>query len=84
MKSLRSIQILLLILLFPGSVLLSQENIYWGNAVPDGWNGSWPEKYMTACEKSKFTHTANNQDILEYFAMLQWNSEYVHVFDEVI
>lgn len=81
MKSLRSIQILLLILLFPGSVLLSQEDIYWGNAVPDGWNGSWPEKYMTACEKSEFTHTANNQDILEYFAMLQWNSEYVHVFD---
>ena len=58
----------------------SQNEILWGNAVPDNWNGEWPAKYQTASEKSGFTHTANNQDILEYFAMLRWNSENVHVF----
>jgi len=58
----------------------SQKNILWGNAVPKNWNGKWKSKYLTASEKTGFEHTANNQDILEYFAMLKWNSENVHIF----
>jgi zinc carboxypeptidase len=64
-----------------GSFAHAQQDIYWGNEVPENWNGDWPEKYQTACEKAGFAHTATNQDILDYFAMLKWNSENVHVFD---
>ena len=66
------------------STLFAQDDILWGDAVPEGWNGDWPDKYLTACEKSGFTYTANNQDILEYFEMLMWNNEYVSVFDMFI
>jgi len=81
MKSLPVVLLMSLLFLFPGSVLISQDEIYWGNSVPEGWNGDWSEKLMTACEKSEFRHSATNQDILEYFVMLQWNSEHVHIFD---
>jgi hypothetical protein len=54
--------------------------MYWGNSLPEKWNGTWPAELLTACEKSGFTHSENNQDILEYFAMLKWKSECVHVF----
>jgi dipeptidyl-peptidase-4 len=56
-------------------------DIYWGNAVPKNWNGKWDEKLRTASEKANFAHTATNQDILEYFAMLKWNSENVYIFN---
>lgn len=81
MKSLKAIFILLVLVSFHANLVLAQDNIYLGNTVPEGWNGSWPEKFTTACEKSGFEYTASNDDILEYFAMLKWNSEYVHVFD---
>lgn len=80
----RTFVLVSLFFLLPGSTLLCQDNMYWGDSVPGKWNGIWPEKYLTACEKSDFKHTATNQDILEYFAMIQWNSEYVHVFDMFI
>ena len=61
--------------------LLSQDKMWWGYNMPENWNGTWSEELQTAAEKSNFTHTANNNDILEYFAMLQWHSEYVHIFN---
>ncbi len=70
----------LLLLLAVNISLLSQSPMYWGYNLPENWNGTWPEELQTAAEKSDFTHTATNNDILEYFAMLQWRSEYVHVF----
>ena len=74
--------VLILFLLLAASItLIAQDNILWGEALPDKWNGEWPEKLLTAGEKSGFTHTAANQDILEYFSMLAWNSEYVYIFD---
>ena len=83
MSFLKFIQFILLFTLLP--VLSSaQEDILWGHEVPEGWNGEWPEKFLTASEKSDFTHTSTNQDILDYFAMLKWNSEYVHVFNMYI
>lgn len=63
------------------SIALARQDIYWGNQVPENWNGDWPEKFRTSSEKAGFSQTATNQDILEFFAMLKWNSENVHIFD---
>ena len=60
------------------------QQIYWGDQVPENWNGDWPEELLTASERSGFTHTATNNDILEYFAKLRWESEYVHIFNMFI
>lgn len=54
--------------------------IYWGSEVPEGWNGTWPEKFLTVAEKYNFKKTSFHRDILEYFAALKWNSENVHIF----
>ena len=29
------------------SVAAAQQKIYWGNEVPDGWNGEWPAQFQT-------------------------------------
>ncbi len=79
MKLLRIINVFFIIIMLP-AISLAQDDILWGNTVPEGWNGEWPEEYLTASEKADFNHTATNQDILEYFAMLKQNSEHVHVF----
>ena len=63
---------------------MAQEKIYWGNEVPERWNGNWSEALKTACEKENFTHTATWQDILDYFSMLTWKSENVHVFNAFV
>ncbi len=70
----------LALLLFISLSLSAREKMWWGYNMPENWNGIWPEELQTAAEKSNFTRTACNNDILEYFAMLQWRSEYVHVF----
>ena len=70
-----------LFIISQGYLATAQNDILWGNALPENWNGTWPEKLMTPCEKSGFTYTSDNDDILNYFAMLRWNSEYVYVFD---
>ena len=62
----------------------SQDRMLWGNAVPENWTGNWPDEFRTASERSAFTTTANNADILEYFSLLMWHSEYVHVFNMFI
>lgn len=79
MKLLKIIRLFLLLFLFTASTF-AQDDILWGHTVPEGWNGEWPGEFLTAGEKSGFTHTLTNQDILDYFAMLVWNSEHVHVF----
>jgi len=58
-----------------------QRKIYWGSEVPTGWNGDWPENLKTPTEKTDFARTATNQDILDFFATLKWQSENVHVFN---
>lgn len=59
----------------------SQNDTYWGNNVPENWNGEWPVKLQTKSEKANFSYTANHEDVLDYFSMLKWNSENVHVFN---
>jgi len=77
----KTARMVLVVLLGLVSIALAKQDIYWGNQVPENWNGDWSEKFRTSCEKAGFTYTANNQDILEYLAMLKWNSENVHIFD---
>ncbi len=77
------------ILTFIGCLLLlslcvyvnGQDQMLWGNSVPENWTGDWPDEFRTTSERSGFTTTANNQEILEYFSLLMWHSEYVHVFN---
>ncbi len=73
-----------LIFLYLTTSLFAQSDIFWGNDVPENWNSDWPEELRTAAEKSGFTHTADHQDVLEYFAMLMGKSENVHVFNMFI
>lgn len=58
-----------------------ERKIYWGSEVPGGWNGDWPENLKTPVEKTDFARTADNRDILDFFAALKWQSENVHVFN---
>ena len=59
----------------------AQQKIYWGSEVPPNWNGAWPENLLVPAEKSNFSRTATNQDILDFFAALKWQSPHVHVFN---
>lgn len=70
-----------LAIFFSSVFVFAQDDIYWGNDVPENWNGNWPDELKTSSEKTNFSHTANHQDVLEFFAMLKWNSENVHVFN---
>jgi len=57
----------------------STEKIYWGNDVPEGWNGEWEKKFLTVPEKTDYARTSSTYDILEFIDMLKWSSENVHV-----
>lgn len=57
-----------------------QVDFLWGNQLPERWNGDWSEELRTAAEKSGFTYTATNQDLLNFFALMHEKSEYVNVF----
>lgn len=70
--------LILAFLVMPAS---SQDHMLWGNAVPENWTGDWPDNFRIASERSGFTTTATNQDILEYFSLLMQHSENVHVFN---
>ncbi|PCE66220.1 M14 family metallopeptidase [Sediminicola luteus] len=67
----------LLLLFIPVSLFAQSSNIYWGNAIPENWNGDWPNDLRTACEKSGFTHTATHNDIMDYLSELPRKSELV-------
>ncbi len=71
---------LLVFLLISFLASASQEEIYWGDAVPEKWNGEWPENFQTVPEKAGFAKTTSSYQVLEFIDMLKWNSENVHVF----
>jgi hypothetical protein len=71
---------LALICLVSGLATGGQEEIYWGDEVPEKWNGDWPEKFQTIPEKTDFKKTTSSYEILEFIDTLKWNSENVHVF----
>lgn len=74
----------LLILLAVGSVLplgaQDSPKIYWGDDVPQGWNGNWPADLQTIPEKTGFTRTMSTLQLEEYIAALKLKSEQLHVF----
>lgn len=78
------ILVLLMAILFIGHISAQEKEMYWGNKVPENWNGDWSDKLRTPSEKSGFTYTATNDDVLDYFAMLLESSENVHVFNMFI
>jgi len=55
------------------------QKIYWGDSVPQGWNGNWSAKFLTVPEKTKYERTTSSYEILEFIDMLKWNSDKVHV-----
>jgi hypothetical protein len=55
------------------------KKIYWGDAVPKGWNGKWPAKFLTVPERTNYERTASNKEILEFIDALRWNSDSVQV-----
>ena len=57
------------------------QNIYWGDSVPQGWNGKWPAKYLTVPEKTNFVRTASSTDVLEFIDALRWSSDKMYVFN---
>jgi hypothetical protein len=52
----------------------SAQKIYWGDSVPDGWNGQWPDERLTVAEKSGYTRTASSTEVLEFINALRWSS----------
>ena len=57
----------------------AQTGIYWGDAVPAGWNGSWPQELQTVPERSAFTRTTSSLQLLELISALKQKSASVHV-----
>ena len=61
--------------------IVADPDMLWGNELPDGWTGEWPEELRTVAEKTNFTRSIGIRDVHEFFDAVRWRSEYVHVFD---
>ncbi len=57
----------------------AQQQIYWGDSVPSGWNGKWPAELRTFAEQSDFTRTMTTAQLHEYINALRWKSDRMHV-----
>lgn len=53
--------------------------LYWGDEVPEGWNGQWPDELLTVPERTDFTRTTGVREVHEFIDALKWRSEHVHV-----
>ena len=62
----------------------TDQKILRGSDVPENWNGTWPEKFLTVPEKTDFTRTTSSYQIQEFINVLKWNSENVHVINMFI
>jgi hypothetical protein len=62
----------------------TQKKIYWGDAVPAGWNGKWPQELQTVSERTGFTRTVSSLPLLEFISTLKQKSENVHVVNMFI
>ncbi|MBE3111489.1 MAG: M14 family metallopeptidase [Acidobacteria bacterium] len=57
------------------------QKIYWGDSVPQGWNGKWPAKYLTVPERTDFERTASSTEVLEFIDTMRWASDKMYVFN---
>lgn len=69
--------VLILILSLASFALASDgdQEIYWGDSVPEGWNGKWPAEFLTVPEKTDFERTCSSTEVLEYINTLRWRSD---------
>ncbi|MDA8017276.1 MAG: hypothetical protein MPN21_07485 [Thermoanaerobaculia bacterium] len=56
-----------------------QGKIYWGDEVPQHWNGDWPASVLTVPERTDYTRTTGPLELLEYIDAIRWQTENVHV-----
>ena len=63
------------------SAAAQQPKIYWGDAVPPGWTGSWPDSLRTVAERSSYARTMSSLQLHEWVNALRWRSEHVHVLN---
>ncbi len=60
-------------------VLAAQQKVYWGDEVPAGWAGMWPQELQTIPERTGFTRTVTSPQLHEYIVALKAKSDRVHV-----
>jgi hypothetical protein len=58
---------------------IAAQHIYWGDSVPQAWNGQWPAELRTVAEQSRFTRTMSTLQLHEYIDALKWKSDRMHV-----
>jgi hypothetical protein len=59
--------------------MTAQQKIYWGDEVPAGWAGTWPQDLQTVAERTQYTRTMSMIQLHEWIAALKLKSENVHV-----
>jgi hypothetical protein len=63
---------------------VSAQKIYWGDEVPAGWNGQWPQVLQTVAERTNYTRTMSTLQLHEWINTLKWKTEHMHVLDMFI
>ncbi len=66
------------------SVVVTAQQIYWGDVVPAGWTGQWPADLQTVAERTAYTRTVSSVQLLEFIAALKAKSDTLHVVDMFI
>lgn len=64
--------------------MTGQQEIYWGDAVPPGWTGEWPDELRTVAERTGYRRTVSTLQLHEYVNELRWRTENMHVLDMFI
>jgi hypothetical protein len=62
----------------------AQQKIYWGDEVPAGWAGTWPDELRTVAERTQYTRTMTSTQNLEFITALRRGSESLHVVNMFI
>ena len=75
----RALALVLVSLAITASIGAQQPRIYWGDEVPAGWHGTWPEELRTVPERTKFTRTTSTLHLHEWIAELKLRSDFLHV-----
>ena len=64
-----------------GSSVAQEREIFWGDNVPDGWNGAWPKDVHTIAEKTSFTRTMTSAQLHKWISVLRTKTENIHVVE---
>jgi len=67
--------------LLPSPADGQESRIYWGDEVPAGWNGSWPQELLTVPERTDYERTTSSLQLLEFIDGLRWRTENLHVLN---